>query len=173
VSTLDERHKNIRGTLEAFARLKEARIDFEFVIITDGDRRLAVETAEGLGLEDRIRIEGPASPEEIAREMAISDALILFSNTENQPCVILESLAVGLPVIASTVGDIPNLVTHNRGILVEPGNVEDLAEGLLKFANGEVGFRRELVAEGVYETFSFEAVCKRYTAHYEEVLGRR
>ena len=137
VSTLDEKYKNISGTLEAFAKLKESGEGFSFTIVTDGDSTFANHRVVELGLEDEVDFKGPMQPAEIADEMVKADALVLFSNTENQPCVILESLAMGLPVIASSVGDIPNLVTDGKGILVSPGDTDQLRGAFISFIDNK------------------------------------
>lgn len=173
VSTLDERYKNISGTLEAFQRLKSAGFRFSFLIISDGPLDRAKGKVKALDLEGEVEIRGAATSEEIAAEMMRSDAFVLFSNTENQPCVILEALSLGLPVIASSVGDIPNLVTSERGFLVEPQNTEDLANKLMEFSKRRSEFRREIVSRGTAESFSYDAVCSIFSKHYTEVLQKR
>lgn len=172
VSTLDEKYKNMRGTLEAFSKLKNAGYDFHFLIVSDGDFSGAKKWINEFDLTDRVELKGPLSPKQIANEMAGSDALVLFSNTENQPCVVLESLSLGLPVIASTVGDIPNLVSHDKGFLVPAGNVEALHESLTKLIENRSNFKRAEVAKGTRERFSKEAIARMYSDAYTEILGR-
>lgn len=170
VSTLVERYKNMRGTLEGFSKLQQSGFDFRFSIISDGDFSDAKKWTSTLNLADRVDFKGPLSSSEIAHEMASADALILFSNTENQPCVVLESLSTGLPVIASTVGDIPNLVSSDKGFLVPAGNVEKLHQSLAKFMESRASFSRTQVAKGTREKFSKEAVARLFSAAYAEVL---
>ena len=172
VSTLDEKYKNMRGTLEAFSKLKNAGYDFHFLIVSDGDFSGAKKWITEFDLADRVELKGPLSPKQIANEMAFSDALVLFSNTENQPCVVLESLSLGLPVIASMVGDIPNLVSHDKGFLMPAGNVEALHESLTKFIENRSNFSRTEVAKGTRERFSKEAIARMYSDAYTEILGR-
>jgi glycosyltransferase involved in cell wall biosynthesis len=170
VSTLVEQYKNMHGTLEAFSKLKMAGHDFHFLIVSDGDFSDARNWTAEFNLTDRVAFKGPLSSKKIADEMASADALVLFSNTENQPCVILESLSMGLPVIASTVGDIPNLVLSDKGFLAPPGNVEALFESLTKFMKNRSTFNRAEVAKGTRERFSKEAVALLYSDAYSEVL---
>jgi glycosyltransferase involved in cell wall biosynthesis len=172
VSTLVEEYKNFRGTLEAFSELHKSGEPFELVVISDGDASNAKAWTEELNLSEHIVFKGPQSPAQIAEMMAESDALVLFSNTENQPCVVLEALSSGLPVIASAVGDIPNLVTNDRGFLVPPKNVQVLAETLIRMVKSPSQFDRIKVAEGTHEKFSKEAIALAYSNAYEEVLKR-
>ena len=126
---------------------------------------------EELGLTAHVAFDGPADTGQIAEAMASSDALILFSNTENQPCVVLESLAVGLPVIASSVGDIPNLVSEKRGFISPPGDVAQLAENLKAFISQKENFSPKEVSLGAREFFSKEAVGQKFSEAYAKVLN--
>jgi glycosyltransferase involved in cell wall biosynthesis len=171
VSTLVEQYKNMHGTLEAFSKLKMAGHDFHFLIVSDGDFSDARNWTTEFNLTDRVEFKGPLSSKKIADEMASADALVLFSNTENQPCVVLESLSMGLPVIASTVGDIPNLVSDGKGFLAPPGNVKALCENLAKFIERRSTYRRAEVMKGTRERFSKEAVAQMYSDAYSEVLN--
>ncbi|MEM9051669.1 MAG: glycosyltransferase [Bacteroidota bacterium] len=171
VSNLVEEFKNLRGTLEALAILRREGIDFQFQIITDGDASQAKKWVEDLGLTDRVTFKGSADTGQIAEAMTTSDALILFSNTENQPCVVLESLAVGLPVIASSVGDIPNLVTEKSGLISLPGDVNQLAENLKLFISRKESYEAKEVSLGALESFSKEAVGQKYSEAYAKILN--
>jgi len=170
VSTLDEPYKNISGTLEAFAELKASGKDFRFLIISDGNTQLAESEVMRLGLTEEVEIRGAATSEEIAEEMLMSDAFVLFSNTENQPCVVLESLSLGLPVIASSVGDLPNLITPEKGLLVRRGDTKDLSQKLLAFVERRNDFSGADVSRGARESFSYDAVSGMLSDHYREVL---
>ncbi|MCZ4410478.1 glycosyltransferase [Cryomorphaceae bacterium 1068] len=172
VSTLVEVYKNMRGTLEAFSMLKKAGHDFGFLIVSDGDFSDAKKWTKEFDLTDRVDFKGPLSSDEIAKEMAPADALVLFSNTENQPCVVLESLSMGLPVIASAVGDIPNLVSDGKGFLAPPGDVNALHESLTKFIEIRSRFSRSEVAKGTQDRFSKEAVARMYSEAYANILNR-
>lgn len=171
VSTLDEKYKNIDGTLQAFAGLKKSGVEFRFLIISDGDLTFAAQKVEEYGLSKEVEVRGAAPPSVIAEEMYSSDALVLFSNTENQPCVVLEALATGLPVIASSVGDIPNLVTNDKGLLVPPGDVAKLTDALIKFSRTRTSYDREKISSGANDIFSSEAVASLLSTYYEKLLG--
>jgi glycosyltransferase involved in cell wall biosynthesis len=83
------------------------------------------------GVEDSVSFEGEKSPEEIAVWMNAADVLCLPSENEGVPNVILEAIACGLPVVASRVGGIPEIVDSDLlGELIEPGDVAGLGEAL-------------------------------------------
>ncbi|MCH2213723.1 MAG: glycosyltransferase [Flavobacteriales bacterium] len=171
VSNLVEEFKNLKGTLKALSILQEEGIEFQFQIISDGDSSKAKKWVEQLGLSDQVSFEGPSDSDQIAEAMASSDALILFSNTENQPCVVLESIAIGLPIIASWVGDLPNLVSDKRGLITAPGDVDQLAKNLKTFISRKGIYTAKEVSRGARESFSKEAVGKKYAEAYRKVLN--
>jgi glycosyltransferase involved in cell wall biosynthesis len=85
-----------------------------------GDREPAIcEFAAGIAaIPGSIEFTGEIAYEEVAKAMQQADCLLLFSHIENSPCVIGEALCCGLPVIASRVGGIPELIDEQNGILV-------------------------------------------------------
>ena len=84
-----------------------------------------------------IRMHGPADHAQVPALLASLDVLVVPSAwEENSPFVILEAFRAGVPVVASRIGGIPELVEHEvNGLLVEPGNVEALAGALSRLAS--------------------------------------
>ena len=74
------------------------------------------------GLDGRIRFLGPLSRDEVLALFRRADAALLSSAWENFPHTLVEALAVGTPAIATSVGGVPEVVTHGEnGLLVPPG----------------------------------------------------
>lgn len=137
VSCFDEKSKNVSGTLRAFRQLAEIRHDVQFRFVGTGTcYDEAVALANHLDFPTgTLSFTGELPPEGVCQEMSTADALVLFSNYENAPVVVSEALAMGIPVIASNVGGIPEMVSDNCGILVEPGNEGALTDGLNRLLN--------------------------------------
>ncbi len=118
--------------LEAFARIAgqhpEARLD----IIGDGAERPGLEArAAALGLTERVSFHGFLPQDAVARQMEASDMLILPSFAEGVPVVLMEAMASRLPVIASRVAGVQELVTDGvSGFVVAPGDLAGLAQRL-------------------------------------------
>ncbi|WP_374593246.1 glycosyltransferase [Aquabacterium sp.] len=106
--------------------------DCLLVLIGHGDNRKALESrATRVGLSERVRFVGAVAQAEVSRWMAAADLLCLPSRNEGTPNVVVEALASGLPVVASRVGGIPELVVDGKnGLLVPPEDPSALAEAL-------------------------------------------
>lgn len=118
--------------IEAFAEVAKAGVPFELVLAGDGPMRPQVEAAiQRHGLGDRVRITGWISGEQVRREILAARAMVLPSFAEGLPVVIMESLALGRPVVSTYVAGIPELVRHGvEGWLVPAGSVGDLVSTL-------------------------------------------
>lgn len=84
------------------------------------------------GLRDRLRLLGHVARRDLALWLNAADVLVLPSRNEGCPNVVLEALACGTPVVASKVGAVPDLIDETSGIMVPPGDVNALADGLRK-----------------------------------------
>ena len=171
VSCFDEAAKNVKGLLRAAKMLTEKRQDWCLVLVGTGAdykevRAYAATLAFPAGT---LRWTGELTPREVAEEMHKADAFVLPSNYENAPVVLSESLAMGLPIIASRVGGIPEMVDDESGILVPTRDEKALAEAmdeilgnLDKYDSGQIRKKGE--------QYSFETVGKHLKTVYESVL---
>ena len=125
-------HKGQLILVEAVHRLRDAGVYCEVVLAGDGPMRPQVEAAiQRASLERQITITGWVPGERVMAEIAASRALVLPSFSENMPVVIMESLALGRPVISTYIAGIPELVQPGKsGWLVPSGDDVTLAEAL-------------------------------------------
>lgn len=109
---------------------------------------------------------------DIPELLSIMDLFVLPSIKEGLPMVLLEAMAAQKPVIATSVGAIPNIIQGENGILVAPGDVQGLEDALSSLLADD-GKRRRY-AEGGYETvrtkYSSDRMSARYLALYKEVM---
>ena len=171
VSCFDEAAKNVKGLLRAAKMLTEKRQDWQLVLVgTGADYKEVRAYAETLAFpEGTLRWTGELTPREVAEEMHKADAFVLPSNYENAPVVLSESLAMGLPIIASRVGGIPEMVDEESGILVPTRDEKALAEAMDEMLDNLDKYDSEKIRlQG--EQYSFETVGKHFKAVYESVL---
>lgn len=160
VSSLDERQKNFAGIINAFHALSRSNPGLKLMVAGGTDNiPHAQELVTKSGIDkEKIIFTGNKSETEIAQLLSQSLALVLFSNYENQPCVILEALACGTPVIATRVGGVGEIVNKKNGILVTPGNDYALAFSMRWVLEKKDTFVPEKLAEEIKEHHSLEAI---------------
>jgi glycosyltransferase involved in cell wall biosynthesis len=100
-------------------------------IVGEGPEREVLETrAESLGIRDRVAFTGGISPDTVLNHYEGADVLVLASETEGWPKTITEGMAFGLICVGSNRGLVTTMLGDGRGLLVEPGNADDLARAL-------------------------------------------
>lgn len=171
VSCFDERAKNIKGLLRAARRLSEKRQDWQLVLVGNGvDYQEVRDYADTLHFPaGMIRWTGELSPKEVSDEFDKSDAFVLSSNYENAPVVISESLAKGIPVVSTNVGGISEMVDHQCGILVSPGNDEKLTEALNMMLDHYPDYDAQTIRQHG-EQYSFGIVGAKLKAIYDSCV---
>jgi glycosyltransferase involved in cell wall biosynthesis len=161
--------KNVEGILRALKNLRESRNDFEFHIVGDGEEREVLEkTAADMELLNReVFFQGQKSPLEVAAAMREADIFVLFSDYENSPCVIVEAMASGLPVIATDVGGIPELVNEKTGILVNPQDETELSKKLNFMMDNYRTYDKNEIRKEAVKRFSYETIGQQFFAIYQ------
>jgi glycosyltransferase involved in cell wall biosynthesis len=166
--------KNHSLLLRAAARIKDNVPPVEFVMAGDGPLRPTLEQeAASLGLGEHVRFLGDRG--DIAAILASLDLTVLPSNSESLSNAILESMAAGVPVVASNVGGNPELVSEDRGILVSAGEETSLADAILRLAQNE-SLRIQMgqnCRRFAVENFSLDQMRRRHEALYAELLARK
>jgi glycosyltransferase involved in cell wall biosynthesis len=160
--------KNVEGILHAFAKLKEKRTDWKCRMVGPANESLFM-LAKKLDIDSFIEWEGEVKYTQVASFMQQSHAHVLFSRYENQPCVNLEALCCGLPVIASRVGGIEEVVNNSNGILVEPLNEEALVLSMEKMIEEYKNFDRQTISEEAVNKYSYEVIGKLIADSYSKI----
>ena len=143
----------------------------ELVVAGDGEERDAL--LEGIarrGLGGRVRSLGPLPRAEVLDLFAAADASVLSSSWENFPHSVVESLAVGTPVIATRVGGVAEVIEDGvNGLLVPAGDVDALAAAVSRFFADE-GLRTRLRASAPasVEGYSAERLLTTLERRLEE-----
>ena len=99
--------------------------------------------ARSLALQDRVRFTGDLSGEALDRAYDAADVFVLATWRETYGMAVAEALARSLPIVSTTTGAIPAMVGEDAGLLVQPGDIEALAEALTRVI-GDAALRRRL-----------------------------
>jgi len=163
--------KNAEGLLRAFKSFISDGGKAILVMAGNCDEDLPAYAAS-LGLSgNEVLFLGVIPYDQVVVEMQQSDCFVLFSNIENSPCVIGEALCSGLPVIATNVGGIPELINQENAILVGAGNEVELSLAMHKMAANYQEYDKKKIAENAAGKFSYPVVGKKMDEIYTEVLS--
>ena len=156
--------------LEALAQLG-SHPDWRLDIIGDGSERAHLEAfSHSHQLDDRIVFHGYLPKTAVGDFMRQAHALIMPSLWENAPVALIEALACGLPIMASRVGGIPELLGPVEGFLFEPDNPPALAAALSQLLDGTMSFNSDHIVAAAAR-FSPAAVGQRIHQCYEQLLS--
>lgn len=165
--------KNAEGILRAFALVLQQKHTAKLVIVGDSTPDIKL-VAGKLGIpEANISFCGEVPYRQVASEMQQSQCLVLFSNIENSPCVIGEALCCGLPVIATNVGGIPELVDGTNAILIPPKNEAALAAAMIEVMNNYLQYNCKKIAEDAAGKFSYPVIGGQLDVVYTTVITNK
>lgn len=140
-------------------------------IIGDGEVERARQKVADLRVVASVEVHGWMAHTEVKEVLAQSQILVLPSRDEGQPMAILEAMARGLCVVASTVGGIPEILSDGCGVLVSPDDVDELANGMAhvitdhhaRASYGSKGLQR------IRDRFDVAVVSQRFDALYRQL----
>jgi glycosyltransferase involved in cell wall biosynthesis len=158
--------KDLLTLIRAFAEMDEIDgVRSGLVVVGDGDERKAIEELiSRFELEDRVYLSGVQT--DIDAWLKLFDVFALSSKREGVPLAILEAQSTGIPVIATKVGGLPDVVDDSVGLLVEPQNPKQLADALRRLLSDD-DLRRRMSANArqrAVTSHSFTRMADRYLA---------
>jgi glycosyltransferase involved in cell wall biosynthesis len=165
--------KDHKTAIRAVARAAELNPRIYLAIVGDGREKAAIEQeVQSHSLGDRIKMLGQRN--DVTRLLAVADAFLLTSVSEGLPVTIIEAMAAGLPVVATGVGGVTELVSDGAsGLLAPAGDAEGLARALVKLAS-DAKLRNELTSRAKREAetdFSEDRMILDYDRIYQEMLA--
>ena len=170
ISTLDESAKNFIGILRCIKEISKKRKDFELQVISEFQKPDIEQYVIENELSDVVHFLGNKSEQQVAVQLSQADFLILFSNYENQPCVILEAFSCGKPVIATSVGGIPEIVTQDRGLLVPKQDEKALQSAILEMLETHSNYSESSTRAYALEHFSQEKIGQSFAEFYKSMV---
>ena len=166
------REKDHLGLLDAFTRLP-ASLSAHLVIVGDGPERNRIkQRVETLGLTGSVTLTGQRDSAE--PYYGVANLAVLPSWSEGSPNALLEAMAAGVPVTATAVGGIPEMVTNGQSaLLVQPGDPKALAEVMTRVLE-DPSLAADLVAQAqklIRERFAPEVRTRRLIEVYREIAN--
>jgi glycosyltransferase involved in cell wall biosynthesis len=162
--------KNPQDIIQAFIYFNQQHPSSKLIIvglITAGLSRYLSRLNFSINI---IQFTGFVSYENVAQLMQQSNCFVLFSREENMPCVILEALCCGLPVISSNVGGISEVINNKNGLFVPEYTVESLQQAMIRIYNNYRFYNRNKISEEAKRNFSYGVIAREIFIKYKEVL---
>jgi glycosyltransferase involved in cell wall biosynthesis len=164
--------KNQSLLVDAFSRLGHSKRTCKLLFVGEGDQMAAIrQSIARLGIQDRVRMLGRRY--DIPELLAACDLVVQPSLWEGNPLTVMEAMAAGRAVIATSVGGIPDLVDHGvTGWLVPPNDVSQLESALTRLIDDDE-LRAELgsnAAATARARFDVAVMTKAYEDLYESLL---
>ena len=166
VSTLDDSIKNVSGIIDAFEKIKHQNIELK--IVGDGPTDWIVKKISTLKTKNTILVESEKTHDQIAKEMQKADVFVLFSNIENLPLVLIESISSGTPFIATKVGGVPEIFNNEMGRLVDARDIDQLLNEMNFMIENPNFFNSSTIRSYAIKNYSNEEVGKKFNDLYIE-----
>lgn len=165
--------KGIADMIDALPALVAAHPDVHYVVAGDGEARAALTSqAAARGVGDRVHLLGHR--DDIPALLAAANAFVLPSHTEALPTVIIEALAAGVPVVATDVGGVPEMVDHGISALLVPARSPDrLADAVSRILSSPLQARAMATAgrRTAAERFDVGRQAGRLVAEYRRLAA--
>lgn len=165
--------KRVLDVIKVFKKVQDQRNSI-LIMVGDGpDRNIAEKLSRDLGIWDKVIFRGKTY--DVQSMLGISDIFLLPSSTESFGLSALEAMASHVPVIASNVGGLSEVVDHNKnGFLENIGDVESMAEDALSLIdNKEKMINFSNSAREKAESFSMNEISQRYLELYQKLIDEK
>ncbi len=170
ISTLENIQKNITLLLSGFAKILKTHPKTELHFITDGNLMDFSEQIETLNLKNNIVNHGRQDVVGVAEILQDADFFVLTSNFENLPCVLIESVSCGVPVISTNVGGVSEIVNGENGILISPNNLDELVAAMEDMIEKCHTYDKLKMHQSAIDKFSYRAIGNQLTDIYNQCI---
>lgn len=169
--------KGYEDLIAAIAQIAAIKSDLYCVVVGEGDLRSTLQTQiEKYGLQGRVLLVGYMDRGGVLSTLKASDFFVMPSRQEGTPIALLEAAAVGVPILATNCGGIPELVENGKQALLVPvGDTVALADGLLELSQNSQ-LRQALAAQAkkrVADAFSIDAQVQATLFAYQKALKHK
>lgn len=156
--------------IKAFTKISKYKDNVELIIAGEGElKEKLTHLIDTLDLNDKVKLIGLISREEVINQLDNCDVFVLPSHYETFGVVLIEALSRGIPVVSTYCGGPECIVNDSNGILVQPKNVDELAQAMLKMYHEYDNYNKEQLRESVINLYGKEAFYKRIMEIYKSV----
>lgn len=165
---------NLEGVIRAFARVRDTVPQARLLVVGDGPLRASLEAVSvSLGVRDAVNFMGTVSHDRLPVLYAMADVFVRPSLSEGLGSVFLEAMAARVPVVASPVGGIPDVVRHEEtGLLCDPRDIHDIARQTIR-AMTDAPLRERITSTAytlVHEHYDWAVIARRMASVYDALL---
>ena len=162
--------KNMPGIADVIRKLSSIRQDFVFTIAGDGDLTIVENLLKNSGVDNELfDLKSELTEKEVAELMQENDIFMLFSKNENLPCVLIEAQACGMPIAATDVGGVREIVLGNEfGGLVKSGDANSMVKALSEMMDNLDNYDKQWISENAKRKYSNEAIGQMLLSVYRE-----
>ena len=167
--------KRVDTIILAMPKVVEAHGNCHLVLIGEGNLRPSLEAlAERLGIGDHVHFRGAIPPDQISQMLQSADVFVHCSDHEGLGLAIMEAMGAGLPVVASRVGGVPDLVREGvTGFMISSDDAEGYAQRILSLLEDDQ-LRKQLGANGrsfATKHLNKNTILSQLERVYREVLN--
>lgn len=164
----------VKGFVFAFLGIKQLiqeGIGVEYRIVGGGKEEEYLRfLIQRLGLENSVKLLGPLSPDKVGLELSVANIYLSSSLSEGISNAVLEAMAIGIPVISTNVGGMPEVIEDgSTGLLVEPYAPEQIADAIKRYINDPM-LKDECIRKArvrVEKEYSFERLIQVFDSKYK------
>lgn len=156
--------KNVEGIIEVFERILKQGISVKLILIGPQNDNLLSMINDSIILSKNVKYLGEMENTEVAYWMKKCHSLLLFSRFENLPCVILEALCCGLPILSTNVGGTAEVINHNNGLLLNSEDKITLEKYICLIQQNT--YNHQEISETAISLYSYQAISEKINAIY-------
>ncbi len=170
VSSLDPIQKNPSLLFRAFSELIKWKAELQLHIVSDGDFSVFKEEIKALNIEGNIVFHGTLDAKGIAALLKESALFVLTSRFENLPCVLIESISAGVPIVSTNVGGINEIVHSAQGQLIPSEDESALVSAIKEQMSRLEEYDSNEMHQKASAKFSYRSIGKRFGEIYADIL---
>ncbi|MBL7773166.1 MAG: glycosyltransferase [Chitinophagaceae bacterium] len=159
--------KNVAGILQAMENVLHHVPNTELILVGDIRNELVKQVQSSPQLKNQVIFTGVLSYSEVANQIKQAHALVLFSDSESQSCVVLEALCSGRPCIVPATGGVQELIDDHNGFKVNVRDTEHLAIKMIDLQQKYSQYNFQRISEQAIAQYSYEKVGMEFKTLYD------